>query len=184
MNWVRVPWHGQDGTVAEVHLNDEHTLIKKRYGTDSVTVSGKKTEFTAEVINECFKNEVEWCHKLRGPWLPELFEVHDSKQILIHEYCGPDLLTYWQDKTLYKRIPDIVEQVTDMHEFFKQHNCYKINSSLSNMSVKDGRVVAYDFKWAQKGPLDTFWKNKELECYRLYISKIDKDLPNVLENMI
>ena len=31
MIWEEMTWHGQDGTVAEVHLNKEKTLIKKKY---------------------------------------------------------------------------------------------------------------------------------------------------------
>ena len=28
MNWISVPWHGQDGTIAEVHINDNKTQTK------------------------------------------------------------------------------------------------------------------------------------------------------------
>ena len=184
MNWERIKWHGQDGTVAEVYVDQSNSVVKKIFKEGGTTVSGKKTKYSADVVSACFKNEVGWCHKLRGHWLPELLEVHESKQTFIQEYCGPDLLTYWQNKTLHKRIPDIVEQVTNMHEFFKKHNCYKINSSLSNMAIKNNKIVAYDFKWAQKAPLSAFWRKKEIECYREYISKIDKTLPTILENMI
>ena len=184
MIWERLKWSGQDGTIAEVYIDQSKTVIKKIFKEDGVTISGKKTKYPAEVVNACFKNEVEWSDTLRGRWLPELLEVHQSKQIIIQEYCGPDLLTYHMNNTLHKRIPDIVEQVTKMHEFFKQHNCYKINSSLSNMGLKNNKVIAFDFKWAQKAPLNTFWKKKEIECYHEYISKIDKTLPNILESMI
>ena len=119
-----------------INCSDEFFAPAKRiinplpviFKENGVTISGKKTKYPAEVVNACFKNEVEWSDTLRGRWLPELLEVHQSKQIIIQEYCGPDLLTYHMNNTLHKRIPDIVEQVTKMHEFFKQHN---LNATLN-----------------------------------------------------
>ena len=117
MNWERIKWHGQDGTVAEVYVDQSKSVVKKIFKEGGTTVSGKKTKYSADVVSACFKNEVEWCHKLRSP-------------------------------------------------------------------IKNNKIVAYDFKWAQKAPLSAFWRKKEIECYREYISKIDKTLPTILENMI
>lgn len=180
MNWITVPWHGQDGTIAEVHVNDNKTHIRKRYSADGLTVSGKKTEYDPSVIEECFKNEVYWTERLQGKWVPIITDVNESKLELIQEYNGPDLLTSWQAGTLHKQIPDIVEQVIEMFKFFKEQNVYKINNALSNMAVRDKQVIAFDFKWAKERPT---WKDKELFSYTEWMSKIDDGLPKILEKL-
>ena len=173
-------WHGQDGTIAEVHLNKEKTLIKKRYSVDGLTVSGKKSQHTSSVIADCFKTEIYWIERLQGKWVPPMIDIDESKQEIITEYYGPDLLTNYQAGTLLKDIPDIIEQVIEMFKFFKEHNVYKFNNALSNMTVNNKQLIAFDFKWARERPEG---KEHELFSYTEWMSKIDNKLPEMLEKL-
>ena len=181
MIWKKVPYHGQDGTVAEVHVNTNQTLIKKRYSVDGLTVSGKKSKHTPSEINDCFKREVYWTGHLQGKWVPSIVDIDETKQIIIQDYYGPDLLTNYQAGTLLKDVPDIVDQVIEMFKFFKEQNVYKINNALSNMAIKNKQLIAFDFKWAKERPT---WKDKELFSYTEWVSKIDKKLPEILEKLV
>ena len=180
MKWASVPWHGQDGTIAEVHLNEDQTLIKKRYSVDGLTVSGKKSQHTSSVIADCFKTEIYWIERLQGKWVPPMIDIDETKQEIITEYYGPDLLTNYQAGTLLKDIPDIIEQVIEMFKFFKEHNVYKFNNALSNMTVNNKQLVAFDFKWARERPEG---KEHELFSYTEWMSKIDNKLPEMLEEL-
>jgi len=180
MNWIRVPWTGQDGTIAEVFLSEDKSVIKKIYHPEGITVSGKKTRYPPDVIKACFVNEVLWTEKLQSKWVPRLIDISEETQTLIQEYNGPDLLNNYKAGTLHKDIPDIVEQIIDMYKFFKLRNVYKTNGSLSNMALKGKQVIAFDFKWAQIRPN---WKVVELYSYTEWLSKIDKDLPEILEKL-
>jgi len=181
MIWASVPWHGQDGTIAEVYLNDEHTLIKKRYSVDGLTVSGKKSQHTPSVIADCFKTEIYWTERLQSKWVPSIINIDESKQEIIQEYYGPDLLTNYQAGTLLKDIPDILEQTIELFKFFKEHNLYKLNNALSNMTVNNKQLVAFDFKWAKERPEG---KEHELFSYTEWMSKIDDKLPEMLEKLV
>ena len=180
MIWKKVPYHGQDGTVAEVHVNTNQTLIKKRYSVDGLTVSGKKSKHTPSEINDCFKREIYWTEQLQGKWVPSIVDIDETNQIIIQDYYGPDLLTNYQAGTLLKDVPDIVDQVIEMFKFFKQHNVYKLNNALSNMTVNGKQLVAFDFKWARKRPEG---RKEELFSYSEWMSKIDNKLPRMLEKL-
>ena len=180
MSWRKVPFHGQDGTVAEVGINANKTLIKKRYSVDGLTVSGKKTKHTSSEIYECFKREIYWTQYLQSKWVPPIVDVDETSQTIIQEYYGPDLLTNYQAGTLLKDVPDIVDQVIEMFKFFKQHNVYKYNNALSNMDVNGKQLVAFDFKWMRKRPEG---KEHELFSYTEWMSKIDDKLPKMLEKL-
>jgi hypothetical protein len=161
-------------------LNKEKTLIKKRYSVDGLTVSGKKSQHTSSVIADCFKTEIYWIERLQGKWVPPMIDIDESKQEIITEYYGPDLLTNYQAGTLLKDIPDIIEQVIEMFKFFKEHNVYKFNNALSNMTVNNKQLVAFDFKWARERPEG---KEHELFSYTEWMSKIDDKLPEMLEKL-
>ena len=77
-------------------------------------------------------------------------------------------------------MPDIVDQVIEMFKFFKQHNVYKLNNALSNMTVNGKQLVAFDFKWARKRPEG---RKEELFSYSEWMSKIDNKLPRMLEKL-
>ncbi len=180
MNWNTLPYYGQDGTIAEVYVNDERSQVKKIYRKGGTTVSGKQCLYSAEAVDQCFETELRWSEKLQSKWLPELLHVDEKNKILIHEYYGLDLLPYYQNNTLHTTIPNLVDQVIELFEFFAKHKVYKINNALSNLTVKDGQLIAFDFKWAQDRPN---WKYIELYGYKEWMSKIDSSLPDTLEKM-
>jgi hypothetical protein len=78
-------------------------------------------------------------------------------------------------------VPDIVEQVIEMYKFFKEKNVYKRNGSLSNLTLRDGQLVAFDFKWARLRPNGV---EMELRSYDEWLSKIDSSLPNKLRELL
>ena len=180
MNWNTLPYYGQDGSIAEVFVNDDKTQIKKIYRKGGTTVSGKQCLYSEEAIEQCFKTELRWNEMLQSKWIPQLIHVDEENKTLIQEYYGLDLLPYYQNDTLHTTIPNLVDQVIEMFEFFAKHKVYKINNSLSNLTVKDGQLIAFDFKWAQDRPN---WKFIELYGYKEWMSKIDNKLPEILEKL-
>jgi RIO-like serine/threonine protein kinase len=167
------------GTIAEVYLNEDKTLIKKIYKVGGITVSGKVTEFTEEQINRAFNNEVHWLKTLKGKWVPELVQVEDNT--IVQRYYGADLLENYMRKTLWDDVPNITEQVIEMYAFFKENNVFKRNGSLSNLIVHNDQLIAFDFKWARERPEGI---DLEMRSYNEWLSKIDKSLPTILQEMI
>ena len=78
-------------------------------------------------------------------------------------------------------LPDITDQVIRMYEFFKEKNVFKRNGSVSNLTMKNNQLVAFDFKWAKKRPNGL---DMELRSYDEWLIKIDKTLPIVLREML
>ena len=169
----------QTGTIAEVYLSDDNTLIKKIYREDGITVSGKTTTYTIGQIKDAFENELYWLKELESKWVPELVDSGDNW--LTQKYYGPDLLENYMSKTLWEDVPSISNQVIDMYKFFKEKNVFKRNGSLSNLTVHNGQLVAFDFKWARKRPTGI---EMELKSYNEWLVKIDPDLTKTLTNMI
>lgn len=169
----------QTGTLAEVYLDDNNTLIKKIYKEEGITVSGKPTVYTTGQIREAFENELHWLKELESKWVPELVDVGDNW--LTQKYYGPDLLENYMSKTLWEDVPSISNQVIDMYKFFKEKNVFKRNGSLSNLTVHNGQLVAFDFKWARKRPTGI---EMELKSYNEWLVKIDPDLTKTLTDMI
>ena len=80
-----------------------------------------------------------------------------------------------------KYVPDIVEQVIEMYKFFKSHNVFKRNGSLSNLTHNNGQLIAFDFKWARPRPGGL---TMETHSYKEWLSKIDPALTEKLMEMI
>ena len=102
----------QTGTLAEVYINSDQTLIRKEYKVGGITVSGEPTKFTEEQINRAFNNETHWLKTLEGKWVPELVSAEDN--IIVQKYYGTDLLDLYMFGKLHTTIPDIKEQVIEM----------------------------------------------------------------------
>ena len=177
------------GTIAEVYLNEDKTLIKKVFKVGGITVSGEATEFTEEQINRAFENEVHWLKTLKGKWVPELVQVgrffdkdgNSEGNMLIQRYYGTDLLENYMSKTLWDDVPNITEQVIEMYEFFKENNVFKRNGSLSNLTMHNDQLIAFDFKWARVRPEGI---DLEIRSYNEWLCKIDRSLPTILKEMI
>ena len=82
---------------------------------------------------------------------------------------------------LHTTIPDIKEQVIEMYAFFKENNVFKRNGSLSNLTVHNGQLMAFDFKWARVRPEGI---DLERRSYDEWLCKIDKSLSKILLEMI
>ncbi len=180
MNWE--PYrtiHAGLGTLCEVYLDKTENLIKRCFHPNAKTVSGAITRFSPSEIQAFFENEVYWLKKLNGEWLPELVEISTAENFIIQKYYGGSLLDI--KYRLHKDIPDVKEQVLEMYKFFKVEGVFKRNGSLSNMSHKNGKIIAFDFKWATQRPDGL---EKEIYSYDEYLVKIDPALPQALRGFL
>ena len=114
------------------------------------------------------KNEVFWLNCLKSKWVPELLEVGNN--YVITSFYGPDLT-----KVHYLSRPkDLASQTLEMYKFFKDKNVFKLNGALRNMTLNNGQLVAFDFKWARFRT--NKYKNYEIFSYEKWLSKIDIEL--------
>lgn len=181
MTWQKlVSPHDGIGTIVDVSVNEQDMLIKRTFKAGSITAGGKVHNFNIQEVKEFYNNELYWLTKLDSKWLPKLIDFDDTTQTIVQQYYGPCLLDYLHTD-LYERIPDIKEQIIEMYNFFKQHNVFKRNGSLSNLSCRGSQVVAFDFKWAKQRPDGI---EMELHSYDNWLNKIDKDLPAKLKELL
>lgn len=169
------------GTLAEVEIDTENSTIKRTFKVNGTTVSGQTHNFTEEQVNLLFNNEVYWLNTLSSDWLPELIEINTDEQYIIQRYYGDNLLTLYENGTLRTAIPNIVEQVIDLYGFFKTKNVFKYNGALSNMTHNNGKLIAFDFKWAAERPNGLEYEHRS---YDEWLSKINSSLPDSLKYLI
>lgn len=167
------------GTCVEVHIDEENNLIKRQYKYDAITSNGLITTKTPSEIDHFFENEVFWLKKLESSWIPKTYEIDLSTKTIIQEYTHPCLLNNLHN--LHEYIPDIEEQVLEMYKFFKKQNVFKGNGSLSNMTIKNGQVQAFDFKWAEERPNNL---QMELKSYDVWLKKISPRLSVKLKELL
>jgi len=166
------------GRVASVYLNDDKTLIKRHFVLNGITVNGKATEKSEEYIEKKWLTESYWLTRLQlMPWVPSLVSINYKERSIIQEYYGPDLLI-----SGYKDIPDIEDQIVEIYQYFKEINVYKLNSALSNMTKKDGKVIMFDFKYMKE-------RTEELKPHALFeiqewLSKISPTMVPKLEALL
>ena len=139
----------------------------------------KKTfDYKGEDNFAFLKNEVFWLNYLKSKWVPELIEVGDN--YVITRYYGPDLNTQRNNKV--KLADDLSDQTLEMYKFFKEKKVFKLNGALSNLTMNDNQLVAFDWKWAR------FRTDKyidyEVISYEKWLSKIDSELVEKLKCMI
>ena len=172
------PHHGV-GTIVDVSIDVSSGLIKRTFQPGSITVGNKVHEYNHDQVKGFFDNELKWLETLKSEWIPETVEVGDN--FIVQKYYGPCLLDFKPNKEFLKYVPDIVEQVIEMYKFFKSHNVFKRNGSLSNLTHNNGQLIAFDFKWAKVRPdgLDM-----EIKSYKEWLNKIDPSLTGKLMQMI
>ena len=122
------------------------------------------------------KNEVFWLNCLKSKWVPELLEVGNN--YVITSYYGPDLTKIHP----LSRPKDLASQILEMYKFFKDKNVFKLNGALRNMTLNNGQLVAFDFKWARFRT--NKYKNYEIFSYEKWLSKIDIELVEKLKLLI
>ena len=181
MTWKKVlSTHDGIGTIVDVRLNEKEMLIERTFKEGSITASGQQHHFNADQVKQFYENEIYWLDKLSSKWVPETVSVDTKKQTIVQKYYGPCLLDYLHTD-LHERIPDLKEQIIEMYAFFKQHNIFKRNGSLSNLTYNNGQVIAFDFKWTKQRPDGL---EMELHSYKNWLNKIDKTLEHDLEAML
>lgn len=181
MNWnLYTPHlgHASLGTIVTVYLNEDKTLIKRKFTSGGVTVSGNPNRASEEYIEDRWQNEVAGLIQLNEiPWVPKLIEINVDEKYVIQEYYGPDLLTQG-----YKDIPDIEDQIIEIYKYFKEIDVYKLNGSLSNMTKKDGKVIMFDFKYMRKRSDDLIpYAVQEID---LWLSKITPTISSKLKALL
>lgn len=139
----------------------------------AITCAGTPTRFSPIEIQEFFEYEKYWTTKLQSEWLPRTLEI--GQNFIVQEYYGPALIDSMP------HLPDIKEQVIEMYKFFKYHNVYKRNGSVSNLTMNGDQLVAFDFKWARERPEGL---EMELKSYNTWLNKIDPELTQILTDLI
>jgi hypothetical protein len=171
--------HSELGTLCQVFINEDEGLIKRVFDPSGQTVSGRPSRFTKSEAIEFFDNEVYWLKKLESEWLPRLVSDNKDELSTVQEFYSHSLLDI--KPRLMQEIPDIVEQIIEMHKFFKTMGVFKRNGSLSNLSQRNGHIIAFDFKWATHRPKGL---EKELFSYENYFVKVCPTLPKRLKALI
>lgn len=147
--------------------------IRREFKPNAITCAGVPTRFTPIEIVDFFQNEVYWLNKLQSEWVPKTIEV--GPNFIVQEYTGPALIDSMP------HLPDIKDQVIEMYKFFKQHNVYKRNGSVSNLTMNKSQLVVFDFKWAMHRPNGL---EMELKSYDVWLSKIDSTLSSSLRELL
>jgi hypothetical protein len=167
------------GTTVEVYIDNANSLIKRQFKHKGVTCSGHVTEKSYQEIQDAFIQEVYWLEQLESEWIPKTIDIDYDTKTVIQEYTSPDLLHI--KHRLKEVIPDITEQIIEMHKFFKSKNVFKRNGSLSNLTLRKEQVIAFDFKWAMQRPDGL---EMELKSYDEWLVKIDETLPTKLRELL
>ena len=139
---------------------------------ETITVGGLKWFCPPERAKEFYQNDIYWLKKLQSKWVAELLDYNDEKQTITLKYYGPSLLGAPIEK-------DWKYQIIDMYKFFKKNNIYKGNGSLYNLTNDNGQIRAFDFKWTRQRPHGI---EMEIQSYKEWLSKIDKNLTEILMN--
>ena len=164
------------GTCVEVYIDVDKNIIKRQFKYNAITCSGQKTSKSAKEIDKFFENEVYWLKKLDSVWIPKTLNIDMKTKTILQEYSSPSLLEQKNS------IPsDAVDQLVEMYRFFKEKNVFKRNGSMSNLTIKNNQLIAFDFKWATERPAGL---EMELYSYDTWLSKIDCNLPKILRDLI
>lgn len=175
---------GSRGSLAEVWIDRDAKLVKKEYKPNGITIRGRNPFYQSmNDINRLVKNELYWSDRLKGPFILEIYEHGELKDgpgfYILQEYVGPDLLHYYNSKTgLSKEIENPTKQIIELFKFFKEKDVYKLNNAMCNLTNDNGRIRAFDFKYA----VHRVPEKKENEIYTIntWLSKIDTNLNELL----
>lgn len=171
-----------DGVVAEVWIDKDAGLCKKYFKLNGITANGSVTKYTDyEIIRKFYNRDLYWTTRLKSKYISNIYEhgeLADAGFYIIQEYVGDDLLKYYIDGTLHTLFPNITDQLEEMFKLFQQHNLYKKNNALSNLTGVHGQIKAFDFKYATHRTPET--RILEIQSIDKWISKIDPDIKSRL----
>lgn len=170
--------------MAEVWIDHAQGLCKKIYKPTSITIKGRPPLHTKEEkITALYETEIKWTSELQYDCILRTYEhgplTDEFGYYIIQEYVGPDLLHYYEQRSgLSKVIPDASDQLVEMFTIFKQHSLYKCNNAMCNLTQKNGRIKAFDFKYSvTRSPDMLHW---EVKSINEWLSKID---PNIMQRL-
>lgn len=175
---------GSRGSLAEVWIDTDAKLVKKYYKPDGITIRGRRPlHQQMEHISALFNNEIYWSTKLSGKHVLRIYEHGELKTgpgfYILQEYVGPDLLHFYNSKSgLDTSIENPIDQIIEMFSFFRDHGVYKINNAMCNLTNDNGKIRAFDFKYAVHRTPDL--RNTEIYGIKTWLSKIDGKLPDLL----
>ena len=164
-----------DYTLVHTEIDEEEGLIRRTFNAELPCVSGQINPYAQSnlQITEAYNREIYWLKKLNGSkFIPKLIDYDTEKQTIIQTYYEPSCL-------ISNKIPTKSE-IVDMYLYFKEMNLNKLNGSLSNMSYNGNQLIAFDFKYCCERPTYT---EREFKSYDMWLSKIDKDLPEILKDI-
>jgi hypothetical protein len=184
---------GSRGSLAEVWVDRENKLVKKYYKPGNITITGKSPRYTnIEEITNLFENEIYWSTKLKSKFVLEIYEYgklnDEPGYYIVQEWMGTDLLherghtVKDEFPNLKIQFPDIVEQLEEMFSFYQDHNLHKINNAMCNLTGANGKIKAFDFKYATTRTEES--KILELYSVDIWLSKIDSILKTKLRKYI
>jgi hypothetical protein len=179
---------GSRGSMAEVWIDSARGICKKFYKPNGITIRGSTPlHVEQEQISALYQNEIKWSSELNHDCVIKIYEhgplLDQFGYYILQEYVGPDLLHYYDNVSrLAHVIPDAVEQLVDMFKLFKQHNLYKCNNAMCNLTHKDGKIKAFDFKYAvERSPNQLHWEEKTINEW---LSKIEPDIMTRLRPLL
>lgn len=180
--------NGSRGSLAEVWIDRDARLVKKKYKPDGITIrGGQPLHQPMDQISSLFKNEIYWSERLTGKHVLKIYEHGELKNepgfYILQEYVGPDLLHYYNSKYgLDPSIKNPVDQLLEMFAFFKENDVYKLNNAMCNLTNDNGVIRAFDFKYAiRRSPTV---RAMEIYSIETWLSKIDEKLPALLSEYV
>jgi hypothetical protein len=173
---------GSRGSMAEVWIDRDNKVVRKLYKPNGQTITGKQPLHTEmEVITRLYQSEIRWTTQLQGRYVCEIYDHGELKDepgyFVLQEAPGPDLLSYPRDQ-LDELFPGIIQQIIGMFAMFKQHNLHKRNNAMANLTGANGRIKAFDFKYACERTDES--RVQELHSIETWLSKIDPQLKELL----
>lgn len=179
---------GSRGSMSEVWIDTDAGLVKKYYKPDGRTITGNIPRHTClDDIRKLYENEIYWSQKLQSKHVVRMLDHGQlatcNGWYILQEWHGPDLLPNFRlDTRLYHMIPDADIQIEEMFEFWQAHGVYKLNNAMANMTLQNGKIKAFDFKYAQSRSDE----HKPLEQFSIakWISKIEPTLIDRLEKFL
>ncbi len=137
------------GTLVTVFLSENKQYIKRVFDVNGTTVSRKKpTLKSVSSMQKLFTNEMHWLHILKNSNnIPKLIDYNETEMSITQEFAGTDVYTLLGHK---KRLPEDIDiQLFEMYQEYKENGLFKGNGDPRNLAIKNGKLTAFDFKWAK-----------------------------------
>lgn len=186
------------GSCVSVWIDPQSKVVKRIFKPGMPLVSGLANDLSSAQLDENFKNEVSWLLKLKHTdYVPQLYDVDMEGRTIYQEYLGPDLLSCKEspDGDFLKSQERYLEYLAIQKDLIGSFRLLKLNHSLSNMALHQGRFKIFDFKWAvdlnqhssaSRQPLKGCQTvlDDEIYAYQHYMTKLNSCLPSLLQEYL